>query len=234
MTFLQAAAPLSEEVPKPEACPLPSVTRRILAASEASAAIRRGIIRAARDCELWGGDWPTDRGCENLLQVRAAEELHVALRQHGLGWVTLEEPVASVSGGGTRRRGRRFSGMSDQQRADLAIWSRAENIYAMVELKRAEDDRSWRADLEKLARLVATYGRQHGNHLRYGVLGVYISRPTGELVRLRGARLKALAAETAARFGLRHRTILDEAVHCYQGGEEDGWTCGAASVELRA
>lgn len=233
MASSQVAASQSQDAPRQGGSPPPSVTRRILTASEASAAIRRGIIRAARDCELWGGDWPTDRGCENLLQVRAAEELHIALRQHGLGWVTLEEPVASVSGGGTRRRGRRFSGMTDQQRADLAIWSKSENIYAMVEMKRAEDDRSWRADLEKLARLVATYGRQHGNHLRYGVLGVYISRPVSEMVRLRSARLKALAGETAARYGLRHRTILDEAVHCYQY-EEDGWTCGAASVELRA
>lgn len=234
MTFLQAAAPLSEERSKPEAGSLSRVTRRILGASEASAAIRSGIIHAARDCELWGGDRPTDWGCENLVQVRAAEELDGALRQHGLGWVTLAEPVASVSGAGTRRRGARFSGMSNQQRADLAIWSKAKNVYAMIELKRAEDDRSWRADLEKLARLVATYGRRHGNHLRYSDFGAYISRPNRKLVRHCGAQLKALAAETAARFRLSHRTILDEAVHCYQGDEEDSWTCGAASVELCA
>ena len=91
-----------------------SAARRILSSSEAAAAVRRGIVRAARDCELWGGDWPTDRGCENLLQVRAAEELHLMLCGHGLGWVTLEEPVASVSCEGTRRRGRRFASMSDQ------------------------------------------------------------------------------------------------------------------------
>lgn len=212
----------------------PSAARRILSSSEAAAAVRRGIVRAARNCELWGGDWPTDRGCENLLQVRAAEELHLVLCGHGLGWVTLEEPVASVSCEGTRRRGRRFAGMSDQQRADIAIWSKAERIYAMVELKRVEDGRSWVGDLEKLARLVATYGRRHGNHLRYGLLGVYVSRPNAELVRQRGALLRELAAGVAARFGLRQRTVFDGSLHHYQGGCGDGWTCGAASVELRS
>lgn len=88
--------------------------------------------------------------------------------------------------------------------------------------------------LPSITRRIATYGRRHENHLRRGVLGVYISRPKGDLVRLRSAQLMALAAETTASFGPRHRTILDEAVRCYQRGGEDGCTCSAASVELRA
>jgi len=209
--------------------------RRILSAGEAASAVRRGIIRAARDCEQWGGDWPSDRGCENLIQVRAAEELHEILNAFRLGWVTLEEPISNVSWAGTSRRGRRFSGMSDQQRADIAIWSKALNVYGLVEIKRAEDVRGWTSDLEKIARLTSTFGRKHGNHLRYGVLGVYISGSNGNLVRRRAANLKRLAIEVAGRFGLQQRTSFDaEALHYFRGGDDGGWTCGAASVELRS
>lgn len=209
--------------------------RRILQPGEAAGAVRRGILRAARDCERWGGDWPSDRGCENLIQVRAAEELHEVLSSFHLGWVTLEEPVSNVSWAGTTKRGRRYVGMSDQQRADIAIWSRSENVYGLVEMKRAEDVRGWLGDLEKLSRLLSTYGRRHGNHLRYGVLGAYISGPNASVVRRRAARLRAHAVDVAVRFSLRHRTTFDPvALHHFGGGGEDGWTCGAATVELRS
>lgn len=208
--------------------------RRVLSAEEAAAAVRRGIVQAAADCEKWSNDWPSDRGCENLIQVRAAEELHKGLSANRLGWVTLEEPVSSVSWAGTRKRGKRFAGMRDTQRADLAVSSRSDNIYGLVEIKRSEDLRGWRADLTKLSRLLCTYGRNHRNHLRFGILGAYLSGPSLLAVKNRAARLKMVAAEAAEQFKLVQRTSFDSGgVHYFQGGGDEGWTCGAATVELR-
>ncbi|SEJ80781.1 hypothetical protein SAMN05518849_11447 [Sphingobium sp. AP50] len=207
--------------------------RRILKSDEAAAAIWKGIVRAARDCERWGGDWPTDRGCENLLQVRAAEELHEVLAGHKLGWLTLEQPLADIIWEGTSQRGRPQTGLSEQKRADIAIWSKSERIYAVAEIKRAEADRDWQLDLEKIARILSRYGRRQGNHMRYGILGVFISRRRGSLLAERGVALKKLAATVAANFGLKQRTVFDHGnLHHYRGGDNTGWTCGAASVVL--
>lgn len=209
-------------------------SRRVLSSDEAAAAVRRGIVRAAADCELWSNDWPSDRGCENLIQVRATEELHKVLSANRLGWVTLEEPISNVSWAGTSKRGRRFVGMRDTQRADVAVWSRSDNIYGLVEIKRSEDARGWRADLEKLSRLLCTYGRNNENHLRFGVLGAYLSGPNKLTVKNKVARLKLVAAEVAEQFKLLQRTSFDDGgVHYFQGGDDDGWTCGAATVQLR-
>lgn len=213
----------------------PIRARRILGSAEAAAAVRRGVLAAARDCERWGNDWPSDRGCENLIQVRAAEQLHEQLARFRLGWVTLEEPIANVSWGGTSKRGRPFLGMRDTQRADIAIWSRSDNIYGLVEMKRAEDTRGWECDLKKLSRLLCTYGRCRGNHLRYGILGAFVSGSNGVVARNRAARLTDLAAQVADRFGLRHcATFGATELHHFQGGDNGGWTCGAVSVELLA
>ena len=165
--------------------------------------------------------------------MRAAAELFEVLQKHGLGLVSLEGPVASVSAERTSRRGRRFAGMSDQQRADLAVWSKAGRIYGLIEVKPAEQERDWLCDLEKLARLVVTYGRRHGNHLRCGLLGAYIAHPNASGAQLRKVRLEMLAGQVAKRFGLRQRTLLNPALHFLRGGDADDWTCGAATVELR-
>jgi hypothetical protein len=207
--------------------------RRILPADEAAAAVRAGIVRAARDCEAWGGDWPSDRGCENLLQVRAAEELHARMSRAGLGWLTLEEPFATIIEEGTTMRGRPRNGITNQKRADIAIKSKADRIYGVIEIKRAERDHHWRGDLEKLARIVSRYSRVQGNHVRYGILGVYISKESRELVDERAKALKYLARSVASEFELKQRTLYDrEAVHHWDGGTADGWTCGAATVTL--
>lgn len=211
--------------------PLAARPRRILKPEEAAAAIRKGIVRAARDCEKWGGDWPTDRGCENLLQVRAAEELHELLASFNLGWLTLEQPLADIIWEGTSQRGRPLAGITAQKRADIAIWSKAERIYAIAEIKRAEAGRDWLSDLEKIARILDRYGRHQGNHVRYVILGVFISRRRGDLLAERGTALRLLAKDVASRFGLKQRTIFDEGdLHHYQGGDAGGWTCGAATV----
>jgi hypothetical protein len=62
-----------------------------------------------------------------------------------------------------------------------------------------------------------------------------VSGPNEKIARRRGERLKDLAAAVADRFGLRHRTVFDvHALHYFRGGDQAGWTCGAASVELRS
>ena len=219
--------------PQPSSGVPAAKSRRILKSDEAAAAIRKGIVRAARDCERWGGDWPTDRGCENLLQVRAAEELHELLTGFKLGWLTLEQPLGDIIWEGTCQRGRPLAGITEQKRADIAIWSKAERIYAIAEIKRAEADRDWLGDLEKIARIVDRYGRHQGNHVRYGILGVFISRRRGDLLAERGNALKALAKDVAGRFGLRQRTSFNEGdLHYFQDGDGGGWTCGAATVVL--
>ncbi|RVT93467.1 hypothetical protein [Sphingomonas crocodyli] len=207
--------------------------RRILRPDEAAAAIRNGIVRAARDCERWGGEWPTDRGCENLLQVRAAEELHEQMASLGLGWLTLEQPLATIIDEGTAKLGRPHAGLSPQKRADIAIWNKADQIYGVVEIKRAERDRDWQSDLEKLARILARYSRSHKNYIRYCILGVFISQRCSELVNERGKSLEKIAATIANRFELKHSTIFDmDNIHHWDGGGADDWICGAATVVL--
>jgi hypothetical protein len=212
---------------------LDQMRSRILDPVLAAAAIRRGIVRAAQDCELWGGDWPTDRGCENLLQVRAAEELFALMRQQGLGQLTLEQSLVDVTYNGTSKRGRRYTGMTDQQRADIAIWTKANEIYGLVEIKRGEADRQWRDDLVKLAKQLKTYCRAQGCHLRYGIFGAYISCPSHAGIDHRGARLTKIAREVADYYGLSARTCIDDVRHRWPERAADGWTCSAGSVVLR-
>lgn len=62
-----------------------------------------------------------------------------------------------------------------------------------------------------------------------------MSGASAAVTKARAARLTALAADVADRFGLRHRATFDVTeLHHFQGGGADGWTCGAASVELLA
>jgi hypothetical protein len=226
---LAEEATIAEEITE-----IPSTKKtRILAGNSVASAIRSGILRAARDCEAWGGDWPTDRGCENLLQVRAAECVHDLLKTQGFGYITLEEPLATITEGGTRKRGRRFAGMTAQQRADLAIWTHSGRVYALVEVKRAESNHDWESDLVKLSKLLATYGQSHGAGLRYCVFGAFISSRSAAFVESRNDDLAKMASVIARSYGLRATTLLDEARHRGPASWGDEWTCGAASVLIK-
>jgi len=166
-----------------------------------------------------------------VLQVRAAEQLHRALAAQGLGSVTLEEPVSNISSEGTSKRGRRFAELSDQRRVDLAIWSRGELIYGIVEVKRAQNERDWEGDLIKICRLIDTYGRSRGNHLRYGVLGAFLATPTGAATRARARELAALSQRIVGGVGLVATVgVESEPVHWCENGRDNDWTSLAASV----
>lgn len=194
--------------------------RRILAGAEAAAAVRRGIIRATRDLERWshGAEWPCDVGCENLLQIRVAEEIATLLALHDLGPLRLEGRVSIVSEGGTSKLGRRVALLSDQQRADIAILSKAENVYAIIELKRKNDLGEWSKDLRKVRALLNRYGRNHGNHLRYGVVGAYLSAPTLLKLEARKARFSNLVERLEGR----GKPVFERALNYNdEGGPED-------------
>lgn len=229
-------ANVETEIDAPAATPASNRTirRRILFPQEAAAAVRRGIIRAARDCEMWGGDWPSDRGCENLLQVRAADEIHTVMSDYSLGWVTLEEPMSNLTEGGTRKRGRPHLSMTDQQRADIAIWTRSYEIYALIEIKRTGSAVNWESDLHKLGKLLNRYGRRSGRSLRYAVFGAFISSKSGAEIKSRLGFLNEIARSVATKYGLSAKTELDEDKHYWSKKGVDDWTCSAASVIFRS
>jgi hypothetical protein len=214
------------------ALPAPAGQRRILSPIEAATAVRRGIMLAVRDCEEWGGDWPSDRGCENLLQVRAAEEIHGTLKALGIGWLTLEQCVSVVSGQGPAHRGRRFDGMSDRRRVDVAVWSGADNIYGIVEIKRAESSRAWSSDITKLSRMLATYHRGRGNHLRWAVFGALLTTSSDRVMEARRARFQDIAHDVTAKYRLRCRVYFDADRHRWDADDQDGLSCAAATAIL--
>ncbi|MES2046705.1 MAG: hypothetical protein V4475_22770 [Pseudomonadota bacterium] len=189
-------------------------------------------MRAVRDYEEWGNEWPSDRGCENLLQVRAAEEIHGALKAHGIGWLTLEQCVSEVSQQGTPRRGRYYQGMTDRQRVDVAVWSGACNIYGLIEIKREESTRAWRSDVTKLSRMLATFHRGRGNHLRWAVFGALLTTNSARVAEAREKRLREVACEVASNYGLGWRVDVDVDRQRWNEGDQDGLSCGTATVIL--
>lgn len=167
------------------------------------------------------------------MQVRAADELHRVMSDFNLGWVTLEEPMSNLTEGGTRKRGRPHLSMTDQQRADIAIWTRSYEIYALIKIKRTEFTTHWESDLHKLGKLLNRYGRRSGRSLRYTVFSAFISSKSSREVKSRLENLNEIARLVAAKYDLLAKAELDGDEHYWSKKGVSDWTCSAASVILR-
>lgn len=211
----------------------------ILPAAATLDAINKGILRSILDCERWGLVWPSDRGCENLLQVRCAEEIARLKNRHdnndeatcSRGWITLEENYSSIKDHGSSKRGRPFNSITGQQRADIALW-KDEVIYCVVEIKRHQDPVGWAVDIEKISQNLNMYSQYRNNYLKYVAFGAYLYSNSEDGLKEKIRKVKSIAAKVAMRRRQRLRFAPANSVVYWNNDIESGHYSTSIALSL--
>jgi len=145
---------------------------------QAAEHVRKSVMLAAKTYERWtGGAWLWDSGCESLMVATAGRRFAQANVAGNHGVVTLETPLSAVRDSlKIAPRGRIRKAIANGKRADIALWSRTDRPYGVIEIKRSQDLALWQSDLEELVSLLEVYGLRAGGAVRFGIVGGWVAR----------------------------------------------------------
>jgi len=142
--------------------------------------ITNSLVKANRLYEEWsGGAWLSDYGAEGLLVAEIAKNLFTSARKDNENsFVTVEEPFYSICNccNASPKIGAPFKVLNSRNRADIVLWSSPEKVYGVVEVKRKWTKKECFHDIERINKLIMTYGKERGGSLNFTCLAVFMSR----------------------------------------------------------
>lgn len=207
----------------------------MLGADQAAQHVLAGTMAAAKTYDRWsGGLWLSESGCESLIVATVARRLASANAAGDHGAITLETQLSAIRQDVRRPApGRIRDALANSKRVDLALWSKVDRPYGIIEIKRAQIAKLWDDDLEELISLVDVYGLRRGGGVRFGILGGWFSRKgTSALKRATDAledRAHRLASNRA-----NVRVDLSPRWHWDPSNRKAELVCRAATVTVTA
>ncbi len=142
--------------------------------------VYNSIKIANKDYENWsGGAWLSDYGAEGLLVAEISRELiKVARNSNKDSYLTVEESFTTIfdCSGAKAKIGRPPSVLNGNFRADIVLWKSVNEVWGVFEIKRKWDWEKCPKDIERVDKLIKTYGQDQNGSIQLSCFAVFMSK----------------------------------------------------------
>ncbi len=196
------------------------------------------LEEANRQYEEWsGGAWLSDYGAEGLLVAEIAKNLFKTARKDNKNsFITVEEDFCNICEccNAAPKIGPPFQILNRRNRADIVLWKSSNKVYGVVEVKRKWSRKECFHDIERINKLINTYGKEYGGSLDFACLAVFMSRgqdPIGKKLADKYEKIKEELKQNGYQ-KIRVKTITPYFTKNKRYPENEGYSQGGMVIEF--